>query len=214
MKKLLILSLLLLLTAPFHRAHAQAAQLEQLALDIEKLAQFKSILSDMKQGYQILTAGYNTVRSLAQGSFNLHSAYLNGLLAVSPAVKNYVRIADIISTQAALVSEYKSAANQFKSAGGLNPTELNYLATVYGNLFNRSLDDLDELITILTDGQLRMSDAERLAAIDGIDTDLHRQLSFQRSFLGQTSLLVAQRQQAQQETGQLQTLYGTSNPLP
>jgi hypothetical protein len=203
--------LVLFVAAPLHRAHAQAAQAEQLALDIEKLAQFKSILSDMKQGYQILTAGYNTVRSLAQGSFNLHSAYLNGLLAVSPAVKNYVRIADIISTQAAIVSEYKSATNQYKSAGLLKPTELNYIATVYGNLFDRSLDNLDELVSILTDNQLRMSDAERLAAIDGIDADMHSQLSFQRSFLGQTSLLAAQRQQAQQETKQLQPLYGTSN---
>lgn len=214
MKKLLILPLLFLLSASFGRAHAQAAQLEQLALDIEKLIQFKSILSDMKQGYQILTTGYNTVRSLAQGSFNLHSAYLNGLLAVSAAVKNYVRIADILSTQAALVSEYKTAAGQFKSTGALNSTELNYIAAVYGNLFDRSLDDLDALVTILTDGQLRMSDAERLAAIDGIDADVHHQISFQRGFLGQTSLLVAQRQQAQEETGQLQTLYGTSNPLP
>jgi hypothetical protein len=215
MKKFSFLPIFIFLaTAPVHRAHAQAAQLEQLALDIEKLAQFKSILSDMKQGYQILTAGYNTVRSLAQGSFNLHSAYLNGLLAVSPAVKNYVRIADIISTQVALVSEYKTAIGKFKTAGGLNPTELNYIANVYGNLFGRSLDNLDELITVLTDNQLRMSDAERLAAIDGIDANLHSQLSFQRSFLGQTSLLVAQRQQAQQEAGQLQSLYGTSNQVP
>jgi hypothetical protein len=215
MKILIIQAVVFLLVSiPFHRAHAQAAQLEQLALDIEKLAQFKSILTDMKQGYQILTAGYNTVRSLAQGSFNLHSSYLNGLLAVSPAVKNYVRIADIISTQAALVAEYKTAAAQFKDAGLLNLTELNYIATVYGNLFDRSLDNLDELITILTDGQLRMSDAERLAAINGIDAELHSQLNFQRSFLGQTSLLVAQRQQALQEAGQLQSLYGTSNQVP
>ena len=138
MKLLLLQTVIFLLASiPFHRAQARAAQLEQLALDIEKLAQFKSILSDMKQGYQILTTGYNTVRSLAQGSFNLHSAYLNGLLAVSPAVKNYVRIVDIISTQAALVTEYQTAANQFKSAGWLHPTELNYVAAVYGNLFDR-----------------------------------------------------------------------------
>jgi hypothetical protein len=202
---------LLLIAAPIHYARAQAAQLEQLALDIQKLAQFKSILSDMRKGYQILSGGYNTVRSLAQGSFNLHSAFLNGLLAVSPAVKNYVRIADIITTQAALIEEYGMAAQQFKRAAVLNPSELNYIATVYGNLFDRSLDNLDELVTILTDGQLRMTDAERLSAINGIDADMHSQLSFQRSFLAQTGLLVAQRQQATQETQHLQSLFATPN---
>jgi len=210
MKKLIIcFTICLLAVAANTPARAQAAQYEQLALDIEKLAQFESILSDMKKGYQILTKGYNTVRSLAQGSFNLHQAFLNGLLSVSPAVKNYVRVADIISTQASLVSEYKTALTQFKGTNTLNPTEINYISGVYGNLFDRSLDNLDELVTILTDGQLRMSDAERLAAIDGIDADMHSQLSFQRSFLSQSSLLVAQRQQASQETRQLQSLYGT-----
>ena len=212
MKKLLFLPLLfLLVTLPSHRACCQAAQLEQLALDIEKLAQFKSILADMKKGYQILTDGYNTVRGLAQGSFNLHQAFLNGLLTVSPTVKNYVRIADIISTQAAIISEYKQALNQFKSSGMLNPSELNYIAGVFSNLFDHSLDNIDVLVTILTDGEVRMSDAERLSSIDAIDADMHSQLSFQRSFLGRAGVLVAQRQQATQESVHLQSLYSTPN---
>jgi len=212
MKKLLFLPLVLLLTIlPSHHACCQAAQLEQLALDIEKLAEFKSILADMKKGYQILTNGYNTVRGLAQGSFNLHQAFLNGLLTVSPTVKNYVRIADIISTQAAIVSEYKQALTQFKSSRMLNPSELNYIAGVYGNLFDHSLDNLDVLVSILTDGQLRMSDAERISSIDAIDADMHSQLSFQRSFLGRAGVLVAQRQQATQEAQHLKSLYSTSN---
>ena len=212
MKKFCFLPLVfLVITFGPHRACCQAAQLEQLALDIEKLAQFKSILTDMKKGYQILTNGYNTVRNLAQGSFNLHQAFLNSLLTVSPTIKNYVRIADIISTQAAIVSEYKQAINQFKSSGMLNPSDLNYLADVYGNLFDHSLDNLDVLVSILTDGQLRMSDAERLASIDAIDADMHSQLNFQRSFLGRTGVLVAQRQQATQESQHLQSLYSTPN---
>lgn len=212
MKKLVFLPFFfLIITFVPQRGCCQAAQLEQLALDIEKLAQFKSILADMKKGYQILTNGYNTVRNLAQGSFNLHQAFLSSLLTVSPAIKNYVRIADIISTQAAIVSEYKQALNQFKNSGMLNPSELSYLAGVYGNLFDHSLDNLDVLVSILTDGQLRMSDAERLASIDAIDADMHSQLNFQRSFLGRTGVLVAQRQQSTQESQHLQSLYSTPN---
>jgi hypothetical protein len=37
---------------------AQATELAQLALNIEKLAQFKQILADLKKGYEILSGGY------------------------------------------------------------------------------------------------------------------------------------------------------------
>ena len=55
MKKLIIvISLSLLGVFPAFRASAQADEIAQLLLNIEKLAQFKQILSDMKKGYEIL----------------------------------------------------------------------------------------------------------------------------------------------------------------
>ena len=191
-----------------HRADAQVQQLEQLALDIEKLAQMKSILTDMYKGYQILSGGYNTIKSLAEGNFNLHSAYLNGLLQVSPAVKNYVRVADIISSQATLVSEYKAARKAFSGSGVFSPTEINYLTGVYSNLFNRSLDNLDELVMVLTDSKLRASDAERLSAIDHIYNDMQDKLAFLRMFNGKAGILATQRSHDQHEINTLKSLYG------
>src|ERR1700761_2422593 len=81
--------------------------IQQLVLDYEKLAQMKSILKEMYKGYQIVTTGYNDVKNVTQGNFNLHEAFLNGLLAVSPAVAKYARIDEIITNQANIVKEYK-----------------------------------------------------------------------------------------------------------
>ncbi len=189
-------------------AKAQVEELEQLALDVEKLAQMKSILTEMYKGYQILTGGYNTIKSLAEGNFNLHSTYLTGLLEVSPAVKNYVRVADIISAQATLLSEYKAALNSWKSTGSFSASELNYFSQVYSNLVSRSLDNLDELVMVLTSNQLRANDAERLAAIDHIYNDMQDKLAFLRAFNGKTGALAAQRQHDQQQNHLLQSLYG------
>ncbi len=189
-------------------AFCQVQELEQLALDIEKLAQMKSILTEMYKGYEILSGGYNTVKSLAEGNFNLHSTYLNGLLQVSPAVKNYVRVADIISAQATLVSEYKSAYSAFSKSGSFSATELNYLTGVYANLFNKSLDNLDELIMVLTDNKLRASDAERLNDIDHIYNDIQDKLSFLRMFNGKAGILASQRQQGLQDNSNLKSLFG------
>lgn len=181
---------------------------EQLALDVEKLAQFKSILQEMYKGYQILTSGYGAVKSIAQGNFNLHNAFLTSLLTVSPEIKKYVRIADIISSQATLISEYKTALKNFQSANAFSPDELSYISNVFGNLVDRSIDNLDELATVLTDGQLRMNDAERLAAIDKIYDDMQDKVNFLRDFNGKAGTLANQRLHAQQDISVLKSLYG------
>ena len=189
-------------------AHGQAQEAEQLVLDIQKLSQFKQILSDMKEGYQILTQGYNAVRDISQGNFNLHQAFLDALLAVSPTVKNYVKVAQIVQNQIKLVSEYKSAYSQFQSSGQFNPDELVYITSVYNNLITASLNSITDLTTILTAGSLRMSDAERLAAIDRLDEDMTGKLTFLRSFNNRTAVLALQRAKEQENLNQIQKMYG------
>ncbi len=47
-------------------------EIEQLLLNVEKLAQFKQILKDMQDGYEILVQGYGVIKNLSEGNFNLH----------------------------------------------------------------------------------------------------------------------------------------------
>ena len=175
------------------KANAQADELAELALDIEKLAQFKQILSDLKIGYEILFGGYNTIKDLSKGNFELHKLFLDGLLEVNPAVKNYKRVADIVNYQMQIVKEYKSAYNRFKQQGWFSPGEIEYMGKVYDNIFNLSVKNLDDLFTVITASKLRMSDDERIAAIDKIFTDLEDKLGFLRSFNNSNSVLALQR---------------------
>jgi hypothetical protein len=71
MKKLMILLEIIFLTIPGIAA-AQSAEVQQLLLNVEKLAQLKKILSNMKTGYQIVSGGYNTIKDISKGNFNLH----------------------------------------------------------------------------------------------------------------------------------------------
>lgn len=181
------------------QAKAQVQELAQLALNIEKLAQFKRILSDLKKGYEILSGGYNTIKNIAEGNFNLHKTFLDGLLEVNPAVKNYKRIADIVNYQLLLVKEYKAAYQNFKSSGMFNPDEINYMGKVYSRLINASLKNLDDLLTIITASKLRMNDEERLSAIDKIFADMEDKLTFLRYFNNSASVLSLQRAREQKE---------------
>ena len=190
---------------------AQVQELEQLALDIEKLAQLRSILSNMYKGYEILTKGYNTVKDLTEGNFNLHKVFLDGLLEVSPTVKKYKRIAEIINGQKVLVKEYKTAFNYFKSINVFEEGEIEYLSQVYSSLFNRSLKNIDELLMVITSNQLRMNDAERLKIIDRIYDDMQDKLSFLHDFNGRMVVVVQQKKSALEEIKVLEKLHGVQH---
>ncbi|WP_040680201.1 hypothetical protein [Niabella aurantiaca] len=209
MKKcILIITIFFCWIAFVPSASAQAAELEQLALNIEKLAQFKQILSDMKKGYEILTGGYNTVKNISEGNFKLHQVFLDGLMQVSPAVKKYKRVGDIINYQLRLVKEYKAAFNRFKQAGWFKPDEIDYMGKVYGKLVNESLEALDDLLVIVTANKLRMSDEERLSAIDDIYKDMSDKLEFLRRFNDQAEVLSLQRAREMKDVKTLRGMYG------
>lgn len=174
-------------------ARAQSEEMQQLILHIQKLAQFRKILKDMKKGYDILTKGYNTVKDLTEGNFNLHNAFLDALLQVSPAVRNYRRVGETIDYQVELVQEYRNALERFQGSGQFNPDELAYIEDVYDNLLAQSLRNLEELTDVLTAGKMRMSDDERLQAIDRIYLDMQDKVLFLRSFNGKTGILALQR---------------------
>jgi hypothetical protein len=192
MKKLLIIVGVIILGAPV-KATAQSAEVQQVLLNVQKLAQLKKILSNMKTGYQIVSGGYNTIKDISKGNFNLHQTFLDGLMQVSPAVRKYKRIGEIISMQSQLVKEYKSAFRRFEASNLFNTNEITYMKNVYANLFNKSLQNLEELSMIVTAGKLRMSDDERLNAIDRIFNDAGDKLIFLRTFNKENNVLAIQR---------------------
>lgn len=178
--KIFVLSMVFIISSS--NAKAQEFEIEQLLLNVEKLAQFKQILQDMKDGYEILLQGYNTIKDLSEGNFNLHDAFLSGLLQVSPAVRNYKRIVEVIDMQLALMKQCKGAVRRFRLADMFNDKDLAYLDNVYNNLLRSSLRNLEDLTTVITAGEVRMSDHERLEMIDHIHGDMTEKLAFVRYF--------------------------------
>ncbi|RTY78823.1 TerB family tellurite resistance protein [Flavobacterium sp. LS1P28] len=211
MKKILIIGIVIIGLLLPSKVTAQAQEMQQLILNLEKLAQFRQILKDMKKGYEILNGGYNTVKKISQGNFSLHETFLDALMQVSPTIRNYRRIGDIINYQLLLVKEYKAAFNRFKNGGNFNPDEIAYLERVYDTLFKQSLRNLDELTSVITANKLRMSDDERLAAIDKIYADMQDKLLFLRSFNNNTSVLVIQRSKERNDVNAMRNIYKVNN---
>jgi len=200
-----IMGLLLLLY--IRETQAQKQEVQQLLLNVTKLEQFRQILDDMRKGYQILVKGYGVVKDISEGNFSLHKTFLDALFEVSPAVKKYQKIPAIVDMQIRIVQRYKKAYDRFKQSGQFTPEEILYLGRVYGRLTDQSLKNVDALLTVVTAGKLRMSDEERLSAIDAIHAEVFDQLKFLNDFNNRTTLLAAQRQHENSEVGRLQGLY-------
>ncbi len=186
---------------------AQEDEAAQLLLNVAKLSQLKQIMVDLEKGYATLKQGYSQIENLAEGNFNLHETFLNSLLQVSPSVKNYHKVAEIIRYQLKLIKDYKVAFQYFKGSGQFTQTEISYLSTVYENLFQKSLQQLDELSLVLTAGKLRMSDKERLEAIDRIHLDMEDKVHFLSSFNQETQILAGNRLKAKNELNGVWSLF-------
>ena len=191
---------ILLLLLPL-ATKAQSAELEQLTLDMGKLAELKSILQDMYSYYTILHQGYEDVKSIARGNFNLHQGFLDSLLLVSPAVSGDPRVEAILQEQAELLQTY--AGTQYYPH--LTAQEQATLQTRTATILDKADEDLDELSMVLTDGTLRMSDDERLEAIERVHQDMQRRLQALRKLTNAAETLSKQRAATAQT---LQKLYG------
>ena len=190
------------------RSFGQSQEIQQLLLNWEKLSQLRTLLDDMYTGYTIIYKGYSTIRDISENNFSLHKSFLDGLMEISPVVKKYKRIADIISYQLRIVKLSKAAYDKFKLDKNFSFDEIKGIANVYGRLLNEGLKCLDELIMVITAGELRMSDDERLQAIDGIYTKLVDQFSFLKELNNSTAVLSVQREKEQQDIDISRKIHG------
>lgn len=205
MKHFIIIPMLIL--ALTGRSEAQSHEIQQLILNYQKLKQLEEILDNMYRGYKILDQGYTTIKNIAEGNFSLHEVFLDGLMLVNPSVRNYKRIPMIIDYQKMLVTEYKRAYSRFKDDDHFTASEIAYLSRVYSHLFDASVKNLDDLVMIITATKLRMSDDERMEAIDRIYLEMESKLHFLREFNNSTSILAVQRAKSAHDVESIEKLH-------
>ena len=149
--------LLLVLPLAALRAQSVSDDTEQLLLDVQKLAQLKQILVEMEQAYTITHAGYESIKSLSQGTFSLHQAFLDGLLAVNPGVASYWKVMDIVNKEAVEDTGLEPLCHVVDSAEAFRSLvtelsskpftrgEISSRETILGKLFNQE-NNLQKLL--------------------------------------------------------------------
>lgn len=158
------------------RLSAQAQELEQLRLNLEKLAQFKLMLSQMKSTYRTLENGYNAILDVDKSTFTLHQNYLDGLLLVSPTLRNNPMVNRIYNSQQRLAVDFKTLLRELSLSNVFTTAELSEVRTAFYAIEEVVNTDVKLLVTVLTPNKFRMSDGERTDVVSKIKQSIDRQV--------------------------------------
>lgn len=160
---------------------------------LQQIAALQVYISYINKGYNIVSKGINTVHNIKKGDFSLHSDFFTSLKNVNPQISNYAKVADIIAYQVNLIRQTKQTLQQIREAKQFTAEEIGYCKQVFDNLLDECIKTVDELIAVITSGEMEMKDDERLKRIDMLYLDMQDKYSFSCSFSEEMGLLAVQR---------------------
>lgn len=168
---------------------------------LQQIAALQVYLGYARKGYELVGSGLRTVKDFSNGEFFLHGAFISSLSAVSPVVRDHVRIAQIVAFQLEMLKGFNNLSLAERSF--LSASNLEYLISVKATVLAECSADLQELILIVTPGLVEMSDHERLLRLDKLYLSMQDKASFTRAFCADVSALLGLRKR---EAGSLDFL--------
>jgi hypothetical protein len=175
---------------------------------IQQIAALKVYIGYLQKGYNIAKSGLNTIGSIKNGHFTLDKGFFASLHNINPKIMRYTRIGDIVALNIQIVQATKRTIKDAKGRLSLTGDEINYITGVFEKLVERCTNLTDELITVMTDGKLQMSDDQRIKRIEGIYCEMRDRSVFAKSFDSELRVLSLQRGKEQKELNNVRSLYG------
>jgi len=160
---------------------------------LQQIVALQGYIGYAKKGYNIVSGGINTIRDIKKGDLNIHTAFFNSLKAVNPKIAKYQKVADIISYQIRIIKQTKETIAYIRETKQFTPEEIEYNRKVFDFLLNECIESINELLAIITSGELEMKDNERLTRIDKSYTDMQDKYTFCTVMSEDMALLAAQR---------------------
>ena len=171
-------------------AFGQPAQKKVL---LQQIAALKVYGEYVGKGYNIAKKGLATIGNLKDGEFSLHQDFFQALKVVSPGVRNYSQVVEIIALQLAIVKEYHSLCGLLYD-DLFHGDEKDYIIRVYRRLLTDCENNLENLYIVITDSSLEMNDEQRLERIGNLFEQMQANYTFCRAFGNETRLLLKERQ--------------------
>src|ERR1700738_1157725 len=91
---------------------------------LEQILKLQVYIYQIEKGYAIAKKGLTTIGDIKKGHFSLDKNFFAGLQQINPQVKNYAKVADIITLNMAIVAGYKNTMREARGSRRLTNPEL------------------------------------------------------------------------------------------
>lgn len=185
----------------FNQKNEQKKQL------LEQIVALKAYIKSNRNGTVIVNNGKKLAGDIRLGDKNLHQQYLDKKYIVSPSIKSYKRVEDIIRLHQGMGKRKTTILNQAKEGGQFTAKELAEMTRIYSSISGEADRDLDELLLVTTNGEASMSDDERINLIEQIYKSMQQKSVHQQRFGANVLALAQARNRKKQDLKVLKGLY-------
>jgi len=188
------------------------AQNKQVKVLLEQIAALHIYIGYVQDGYSTVKNGLDVICDFKRGELNLHAGYFSSLRMVNPAVKEYIKVAEIIALRAKILQSSNNTRNLLQQDGDFfNGNELAYVGKVYDKLLEDCERILNDLEAVVTDGQLEMKDDERMERIDMLHANMTDNYIFCKHFGNSTKVLAVSRIKEKMDVQNARALRGIND---
>lgn len=170
----------------------------------QQIVALESFESDVKKGYAIATNGLGNIGGITGAEYQLHQSYFLSLKEVNSAVKNDSDLAAITQYAEAI----SASLNSLNGLNGLNKDTQSYIRQVANTVLRDCNSDLDELTPVVSEGEIGMTDQERIAKLHEIYERIKDKYVFTQHFCNSVNILQQQKSHDEQNLQTLKRYYG------
>ncbi|UUW11264.1 hypothetical protein NLG42_10740 [Flavobacterium plurextorum] len=186
----------------------QAQQAKQKRMLLLQIAALRTYVDYAAKGYKAVKNGLNFISDAKKGEVNLHGDYFTSLLSINPKVRNYTRVAEIVSLQVQILKTYKRTFIELQKDDLFHGSELDYIERTFRRLLESCDESIDTLLLITTSTKLQMKDDERIERIDKLYETAREDYAFCEKFSGEIKVLALSKAKEKNDSRQSGELYG------
>jgi hypothetical protein len=175
---------------------------------LQQISALAVYASDLKKGYSIAQHGLGAIAGIKQLEYSLHQGFFHSLDVVNPAVSRYDRVGDILSRCQEIILLLNQTSRMFTRSTGFLSSDRAFGLAVIGQLEKSCSQAVDDLMNLLTDDKLQLSDDARIRSINRLNADMVERAAFAQSFQSEMGWLALQRSGDQESAQRLQNMYG------
>ncbi|WP_126248047.1 hypothetical protein [Chitinophaga rhizosphaerae] len=173
----------------------------------QQIAELQVYLGFVKEGYKLVSQGNKLIQQAKNGELNLHDVFYLSLKLVNRQIKNYPAVRKIIDHHTYIARTSADLLKRTNQHPLLSDDDKRYVEETLQKLRSDMTASLDELMTVLRDGDLELSDDERIRKIDALESYASKRVLFIKSYYAHVMGKAAAMQGEQAESAVLRSYH-------